>query len=73
VIEVRDTGMGIAPEERALVTKRFYRSQAVANTPGHGLGLSLVTAVADLHGFKLTIDDASPGARVKLICAKAIG
>jgi signal transduction histidine kinase len=66
VIEVRDSGVGIKREERPLVTKRFYRSPDAATTPGHGLGLSLVAAVAELHGFTLTIDDANPGTVVRL-------
>ena len=49
VVTVRDTGVGIAPAERQLVTKRFYRSPTVGNVPGHGLGLSLVNAVADSY------------------------
>jgi signal transduction histidine kinase len=66
VIEVRDSGVGIKRDERPLVTKRFYRSPDAASTPGHGLGLSLVAAVAELHGFELTIDDANPGTVVRL-------
>jgi signal transduction histidine kinase len=66
VIEVRDSGVGIKRDERPLVTKRFYRSPDAAQTAGHGLGLSLVAAVAELHGFTLTIDDASPGTVVRL-------
>jgi signal transduction histidine kinase len=72
LLSVRDNGSGIAAAERALVTKRFYRSQDVAKIPGHGLGLSLVAAVADLHGFELTIDDAVPGAVVRLLCRQTI-
>jgi signal transduction histidine kinase len=70
VVEVRDTGIGIAAADRSLVTKRFYRSQDAARYPGHGLGLSLVAAVADLHGFKLSIEDAAPGATVGLLCCQ---
>ncbi|MGC1303301.1 MAG: HAMP domain-containing sensor histidine kinase [Caulobacteraceae bacterium] len=68
VLEVRDNGVGIPVDERPLVTKRFYRSRATAAAPGHGLGLSLVAAVADLHGFRLSIDDARPGTVVRLAC-----
>jgi signal transduction histidine kinase len=68
LLEVADNGPGIAEAERALVTKRFYRSQAHAALTGYGLGLSLVAAVADLHGFELTFDDAHPGTVVRLIC-----
>ena len=69
LVTVRDNGPGIAPEERPLVAKRFYRSQNHAHVEGHGLGLSLVVAVADLHGFQLRIEDAAPGAVISLVCA----
>ena len=62
VVTVQDDGPGIAEAERPLVTQRFYRSQLAANVQGHGLGLNLVAAVADLHGFRLRISDAAPGA-----------
>jgi signal transduction histidine kinase len=68
LLEVTDNGPGIAEAERAFVTKRFYRSPTHAGIDGHGLGLSLVAAVADLHGFELTFDDARPGAMVRLLC-----
>jgi signal transduction histidine kinase len=68
VVEVKDTGIGIAADEQLLVTKRFYRSQNAARYPGHGLGLSLVAAVAELHDFTLVISDGAPGAVFKLIC-----
>jgi signal transduction histidine kinase len=68
VIEVRDTGPGIPQAERALVVKRFYRAADTAHVPGHGLGLSLVAAVAELHGFTLRIEDGGPGTVVSLAC-----
>lgn len=68
LIEVADNGPGIAEAERAFVTKRFYRSATQAGVNGYGLGLSLVAAVADLHGFELTFVDAHPGAVVRLLC-----
>jgi signal transduction histidine kinase len=69
VVEVRDTGVGIPADERELVTQRFYRSRSSVGAPGHGLGLSLVAAVADLHGFSLAIEDGRPGTVVRLVCA----
>jgi signal transduction histidine kinase len=68
VIEITDNGPGIPEAERALVTQRFYRSQRDRHVQGHGLGLSLVAAVADLHGFTLSIQDASPGTTVRIVC-----
>jgi signal transduction histidine kinase len=43
------------------VFKRFYRSDASRSVEGYGLGLSLVDAIAKLHGFRVTIDDNKPG------------
>jgi signal transduction histidine kinase len=65
-IEVSDTGPGIAVTERAAVLRRFHRTEKSRNTPGCGLGLSLVAAVARLHGLHLEIQDANPGCRVTL-------
>ena len=70
-IEVKDNGPGIPVPDRALVTHRFYRSQDAAKTPGFGLGLSLVSAVARLHRFPLFIEDAEPGVKVRILCAAA--
>jgi signal transduction histidine kinase len=63
---VADTGPGIPAEEREAVLRRFYRAERSRHTPGSGLGLSLVAAVARLHGLALVIEDASPGCRVTL-------
>jgi signal transduction histidine kinase len=65
-VEVRDTGPGIAKAERDAVLRRFYRAEKSRHAPGTGLGLSLVAAVARLHGLELEIDDAMPGCRVSL-------
>jgi signal transduction histidine kinase len=72
MIEVADDGPGIAEDERQLVLKRFYRSDRNANIEGHGLGLSLVAAVADLHGFELSFDNARPGLIVRLLCRSGL-
>jgi signal transduction histidine kinase len=68
LIEVADNGVGIPQADRLLVTRRFYRSRAHAQTPGHGLGLSLVEAVVNLHRFELSFEDAEPGAVVQIRC-----
>ncbi|MBO0710705.1 MAG: HAMP domain-containing protein [Acetobacteraceae bacterium] len=65
-IEVSDTGPGIPPDERAAVGRRFYRLEESRHTPGTGLGLALVAAVARLHAMDLTIEDAAPGSRITL-------
>ena len=65
-IEVSDAGPGIPEDERAAVLRRFHRVEKCRSTPGSGLGLSLVAAVARLHELDLEIDDAHPGCRVRL-------
>jgi signal transduction histidine kinase len=55
-IEVWDTGVGIAPDQQSLVFKEFYKSPANAGTSdGFGLGLAIVTQLADLIGAELTL------------------
>jgi signal transduction histidine kinase len=63
---VADNGPGIPPEDRARVTERFVRLESSRNSPGTGLGLSLVAAVARMHEAELTFDDNHPGLRVTL-------
>jgi signal transduction histidine kinase len=67
VIRVSDTGPGIPEDERGVVTKRFYRSDKSRGTEGLGLGLSLVAAIVNLHGFRLTIGGC-PGATAEIAC-----
>jgi signal transduction histidine kinase len=55
IVRVSDSGPGVAVAEHDLVTKRFYRSDRSRRDPGLGLGLSLVAAIAKLHGFRFTI------------------
>jgi len=66
VISVSDEGPGIPVAEFEHVFKRFYRLERSRRTPGNGLGLSLVAAVARLHGARITLSDNAPGFRVKL-------
>ena len=65
-ITVADNGPGISDTEKAKVVERFYRGDASRGTPGVGLGLSLVQAVAKLHGSTLELNDGNPGLRVVL-------
>jgi len=69
-VDVSDTGPGIAPAERDMVLQRFYRGASVNRSiTGSGLGLSIVTAIVKLHGFKLEITSApSGGARISVLC-----
>jgi signal transduction histidine kinase len=64
---VSDNGPGIPAEEMSKVTERFYRSDRSRGTPGVGLGLSLVAAVAKLHGGSLELVDNHPGLRATLM------
>ena len=66
VLSVADRGPGIPPGERQHVLERFVRLEASRNTPGSGLGLSLVAAVARLHGGAIELADNEPGLRVVL-------
>ena len=61
VLAVSDQGPGIPPDDRPHATERFYRAEAARQTPGSGLGLALVDAVAQLHGGHLRLEDAAPG------------
>jgi signal transduction histidine kinase len=65
IIQVKDTGPGISEAEREAVVRRFYRSDKSRNTEGLGLGLSLVAAIAKLHGFRFTIA-AAPGCTTEI-------
>jgi signal transduction histidine kinase len=60
-ITVADRGPGIPVADRARATERFFRGEAARNTPGSGLGLALVQAVATLHGGELILRDNDPG------------
>lgn len=61
---VSDNGSGIPAGERERVFRRFYRLDQSRATPGSGLGLSLVAAVAKLHDADITLEDNDPGLRV---------
>jgi signal transduction histidine kinase len=67
VIRVSDTGPGIGKDERHAVIRRFYRSDKSRNTPGTGLGLSLVSAIVKLHGFRLTLNTGA-GCVAEIAC-----
>ena len=58
---VSDDGPGIAPEERALVFERFYRSTSARAMPGSGLGLAIVKQIIVKHGGMIRIGETVPG------------
>jgi signal transduction histidine kinase len=66
VISVADDGAGIPIDEHANVFKRFYRLEPSRHTPGNGLGLSVVAAVARLHGADIEMFDNLPGLKLQL-------
>jgi signal transduction histidine kinase len=70
-IAVSDQGPGIPAQDRARATERFFRGEQARSTPGSGLGLSLVQAVATLHGGTLTLEDNAPGLRAVLHVPRA--
>jgi signal transduction histidine kinase len=66
VVSISDDGPGIPADQHEQVFKRFYRLEQSRYTPGNGLGLSLVAAVARLHGARIEMLDNFPGLQFKL-------
>jgi signal transduction histidine kinase len=66
-ISIADDGPGIPVNESQQVFKRFYRLERSRRTPGNGLGLSLVAAVARLHGARIEMADNAPGLKFRLL------
>ena len=63
---VADDGPGVPAGERERVLRRFYRLDASRSTPGSGLGLALVAAIAELHDAELSLSDNRPGLAVEV-------
>ncbi|HEY4115278.1 MAG TPA: HAMP domain-containing sensor histidine kinase [Rhizomicrobium sp.] len=70
VLSVSDTGPGIPGEDRARVVERFVRLEASRNSPGTGLGLSLVAAAARLHNAEFELLDNNPGLNARIVFAE---
>ncbi len=66
ILRVSDNGPGIPAGERNKVFRRLYRLDQSRTTPGSGLGLSLVRAIADLHSAHITLADNAPGLAVNV-------
>lgn len=66
VARVEDNGPGIPATERDKVFRRLYRLEKSRTTPGSGLGLSLVKAVADLHDAAVELSDMKPGLAIEI-------
>ena len=67
ILTLGDNGPGLQPGEEKQVTERFFRGANAVGVPGEGLGLSLVAAIAALHGGFLRFSDNAPGLRVELV------
>ncbi len=65
-VTVQDAGPGLSAADRERATERFFRAEQARHTPGSGLGLALVEAVAQLHGGSVQLEDAGPGLRAIL-------
>jgi signal transduction histidine kinase len=66
-IAVADTGPGVPLAERENVLRPFYRLESSRTTPGNGLGLNLVAAIAKQHHAHLSLSDNAPGLRVAVL------
>jgi len=71
VLTVSDRGPGIPSADRSRVIDRFVRLERSRSLPGSGLGLSLVSAVARLHGGELKLEDNAPGLRARISLPRA--
>jgi signal transduction histidine kinase len=71
VLTVSDRGPGIPSADRSRVVDRFVRLERSRSLPGSGLGLSLVSAVARLHGGELKLEDNAPGLRARISLPRA--
>lgn len=65
-LTVADTGCGVDDAELQKLCRRFYRAEQSRSTPGNGLGLSMVAAIATHHQAHITIENTAPGLRVRL-------
>ncbi len=68
LVEVEDDGPGIAPEELPMIRQPFFRGEAGRNLPGSGVGLSIVGAIANLHGFHFNLASAGGKTCASLHC-----
>lgn len=67
IATIADDGPGVPAGEHDKILRRFYRIDSSRGAPGAGLGLSLVAAIARMHGGDIVVDDNNPGLRVRLI------
>ncbi len=72
MLAVGDGGPGIPAADRLRVIERFVRLEQSRSEPGSGLGLSLVSAVAQLHGGELRLEDNAPGLKAVIDLPRAV-
>lgn len=65
-IQVRDTGIGIPPDEISYIFSRFHRCRNAANSPGNGLGLAIVRGIVDAHKGRIKVRNTYPGTNFTL-------
>jgi signal transduction histidine kinase len=54
-VRIRDTGLGISPEDQTRIFDEFFRSRQAKDTPGTGLGLAIVKRIIELHGGSVSV------------------
>jgi signal transduction histidine kinase len=67
VITVRDSGIGIPPEDGPQLFSRFHRGRNTADYPGSGLGLAIVQEIMARHNGRVAIESGETGTKVRLI------
>ena len=70
-LSVADHGLGIPAADRSRVVERFVRLEQSRSAPGSGLGMSLASAVARLHGGELKLEDNVPGLKSTIVLPRA--
>jgi signal transduction histidine kinase len=71
LLAVADSGRGIPQPDRGRAVERFVRLEQSRSQPGSGLGLSLASAVARLHGGELKLEDNNPGLKTVISLPRA--
>jgi signal transduction histidine kinase len=66
IVTLRDDGPGVPQDEHAKLFQRLYRREASRAHPGHGLGLAMVSAIAELHGAQVAIEPAHNGFAIRV-------
>lgn len=69
---VRDHGPGVPPAELDRISQRFYRVDRSRHLPGNGLGLSIVAAIAHLHGGSLATRNRGPGLEARIVLPRSV-